>query len=97
MTTLSREQAGSLVRGLMRGLPRAALGTLEAEGGAPYVSLVMVALDHDASPLLLLSDLADHTRNLKADPRASLLFDGTAGQAVPLAASAPPSRVGSSR
>jgi putative heme iron utilization protein len=86
MTTLSREQAGSLVRGLMRGLPRAALGTLEAESGAPYVSLVMVALDHDASPLLLLSDLADHTRNLKADARASLLFDGTEGRAVPLAA-----------
>jgi heme iron utilization protein len=86
MTTLSREQAGSLVRGLMRGLPRAALGTLEAVGGAPYVSLVMVALDHDASPLLLLSDLADHTRNLKADARASLLFDGTEGRAVPLAA-----------
>ena len=76
---------GTAVRQLMRRLPRVSLATLEAEGGAPYASLAMVALDHGASPLLLLSDLADHTRNLKADPRASLLFDGTADRAVPLA------------
>ncbi len=69
----------------MREEPRAALGTLEARGGAPYVSLVMAALDHAGRPLLLLSDLADHTRNLKADPRVSLLFDGTAGLESPLA------------
>lgn len=85
MSTDSRAEAGSLIRGLLRSQPRAALGTLEAEGGGPYVSLVMVATGHDASPLLLLSDLADHTRNLKADPRASLLVDGTQGRAVPLA------------
>ena len=45
----------------------------------------MVALDHDATPLLLLSDLADHTRNLKTDPRVSLLFDGTGEETTPLA------------
>ena len=33
----------------------------------------------------ILSDLADHTRNLKADPRVSLLFDGTLESAMPLA------------
>jgi putative heme iron utilization protein len=31
-----------------------------------------------------LSDLAVHTRNLRADPRASLLFDGTGSAAEPL-------------
>ncbi len=76
---------GTAVRRLMRRLTRVSLATLEAEGSAPYASLAMVALDHDASPLLLLSDLADHTKNLRADPRASLLFDGTADRAVPLA------------
>lgn len=76
---------GTEVRHLLRSVPRGALGTVEVAGGGPYVSLVMVAVDHDASPLLLLSDLADHTRNLKADPRASLLFDGTLDRAVPLA------------
>ncbi len=45
----------------------------------------MVALDHDAAPLLYLSDLADHTKNLKGDARVSLLFDGTLDSAVPLA------------
>jgi hypothetical protein len=34
---------------------------------------------------MFLSDLAQHTRNLAADPRASLLVDGTAGYDVPLA------------
>ena len=53
-------------------------------GARPYVSLVLGAEDHDASPVLLLSDLADHSRNLKADARAALLFDGTAGRDDPL-------------
>lgn len=54
------------------------------KGGWPYPSLVLVAFDHDGSPLLLLSTLADHTRNLLADGRVGLLFDGTGGLAQPL-------------
>ena len=53
----------------------------EQPGGAPYPSLVLAALDFDASPILLLSDLADHTKNLRIDPRVGLLFDGTARHA----------------
>lgn len=45
--------------------------------GRPYVSLVATACEFDASPLLLLSDLAQHTKNLLADPRVSLLFEDT--------------------
>lgn len=75
-------------RVVMRAVDRAALATLARpdtpEAAAPYASLVLVALDHDASPLLLVSQLADHTRNLQADGRVSLLFDGTAGLAEPL-------------
>lgn len=71
-------------RHLMRSQSRAALGTLQEGSGAPYVSLVMVAVDHDASPLLLLSDLAQHSRNLAGEDRVSMLFDGTAGLAVAL-------------
>lgn len=63
----------------MRGCERAALAT--SYRGAPYVSLVLVTADFDASPLLLLSDLAQHSRNIAFDPRASLLFDGTEGHA----------------
>lgn len=52
--------------------------------GAPYASLVLIAADLDASPLLLLSNLAQHSRNIAFDPRISLLFDGTAGYRDPL-------------
>lgn len=81
------ESPGRRVRDLVRATPRAGLATLLAGGSSPwpYVSLVLVALDHDASPLLLLSDLADHTKNLRGDPRAALLFDGTGGWHDPLA------------
>ncbi len=75
-------------RQVMRTVDRAYLGTLvrpDAPGaGQPYTSLVLVALAHDASPLLLISALADHTKNLLATPAVSLLFDGTAGLDEPL-------------
>jgi heme iron utilization protein len=70
-------------RRLMRRSARATLAT--SLRGAPYASLVLVAADLDASPLLLLSDLARHSRNLAFDPRLSLLLDGTVGSADPLA------------
>jgi len=62
-------------RKVMRATDRAALAT--SQGGWPFASLVLVALDHDASPLLLISDLSEHAKNIKAEPRVSLLFDGT--------------------
>jgi hypothetical protein len=73
---------GVTARRLVRGCDRAALGT--SLDGRPYVSLVMAACDLDASPLLLLSDLAQHTKNLLADPSVSLLFDGTGAYPDPL-------------
>jgi len=85
---------GAVVRGLMRVADRATLATTLATtlgsdeaghgGGSPYASLVLLAVDHDASPLLLVSTLAEHTRNLLADPRAAILVDGTAGLDEPL-------------
>lgn len=52
-------------------------------GGHPFGSAVRYALDGNARPLLLVSRLAEHTRNLEADPRASLLVTdpGTHAQA----------------
>lgn len=73
----------ALGRWLMRRCEQATLAT--SLMGAPYASLVLVAADLDASPLLLLSDLARHSRNLAFEPRLSLLFDGTAGHAERLA------------
>ena len=65
-------------RRLLRAQASAALGTLTAEG-APYASLVMMAADLDASPILLISGLAEHTKNILRDDRVSLLVDGTQG------------------
>lgn len=74
------------VRDLVRGLDRAALATLlPGENGTwPYASLVLVAMDHDLSPILLMSDLAEHCKAIRADNRVSLLFDGTGGLEQPL-------------
>ncbi len=66
----------------MRAVDRAALAT--SQEGWPFASLVLVALDHDASPLLLISDLSEHAKNIKAERRVSLLFDGTPGLDDPL-------------
>ncbi len=87
---------GDEVRALMRRATTASLATALAPQAAivgdagdsgtawPFVSLVLSCLDHSGCPLLLLSDLAEHTQNLKADSRAALLFDGTTGRCDPL-------------
>lgn len=73
----------AVARRLLRVCRHGALSTLMPQDGAPYGSLVAVASDFDGAPLLLISRLAVHTRNLLADPRVSLLL-GTAGAADPL-------------
>ena len=85
------EDMSRAVRALLRGLDRAALATAlpaspEGQDGAfwPYASLVLVAVDHDLSPILLLSDLAEHSKAIAAESRVSLLFDGTGGLDQPL-------------
>jgi heme iron utilization protein len=52
-----------------------ALATLIPGTGDPYCSLVNVATEADGSPLLLISRLAVHTKNVLADPRVSLMID----------------------
>lgn len=75
-------EGGHAIRAVLRRQDRAALGTLLE--GAPYVSLVLIAFDQSCRPLLLLSALAEHTRNLRADARASLLIDDTQAMPSPL-------------
>ncbi len=80
--------SGKAARRLVRQATSASLATAGRAGslaeGFPYASLVLVAADYDGAPLLLISGLAEHTRNVAADARVSLLFDGTAGLADPL-------------
>lgn len=60
---------------LLRQARSGALATLMTGSGDPYCSLVNVATAADGSPLLLLSRLAVHTRNILADARVSLMLD----------------------
>jgi heme iron utilization protein len=80
--TWSNSNPAVLGRLLARRRTRATLAT--SLNGAPYASLVLVTVDHDATPLLLLSDLAQHSRNIAFDPRVSLLLDATEGHPDPL-------------
>src|ERR1700742_4993050 len=68
-------EPAKVVRSLLRRSRQGALATLMAANGDPYCSLVNVASHSDGSPLLLISRLAIHTRNLLADARVSLMLD----------------------
>lgn len=72
-----------LSRILLRSIRSGALATLDPEG-TPFASLVTIATDQDGTPLMLLSRLSAHTRNLLADSRCSLLFS-QGGKGDPLA------------
>jgi hypothetical protein len=63
------------VKSLLRRSRQGALATLMTGSGDPYCSLVNVASQPDGSPILLISRLALHTRNLLADSRVSLMLD----------------------
>ena len=71
-------------RTLASRIPVGTLCTLAIEpDGYPYGSFVTVAFE-DGNPVFLISALAEHTKNLERDPRASLLV-AESGSADPLA------------
>jgi putative heme iron utilization protein len=95
ITPLGRELGGSppasfapvaTARRVLRTARTAALATLDPRSGYPLATLVNVAADADGSPLMLLSRLALHTRNIAADARVSLLL-AQLGRGDPMAAS----------
>jgi heme iron utilization protein len=66
--TLAETARSLLTRG-----ERAVLGSL-SDDGFPFSSLVEIAPLPDGDALVLMSDLAQHAKNIKRDPRASLLL-----------------------
>jgi heme iron utilization protein len=64
-----------LARSLLRRSRQGALATLMAGSGDPYCSLVNLASHPDGSPILLISRLALHTKNILGDARVSLMLD----------------------
>jgi putative heme iron utilization protein len=72
MTT--RSERAEAVRKLLREARHGLLSTNGLEpAGIPYGSLVPVASTEEGLPVVLVSHLAQHTKNLVADGRASLL------------------------
>jgi putative heme iron utilization protein len=61
---------------LLRNAKAASLAT--ADAGVPFAALVTVAFLPDLSPVLLLSTLSTHTRQLMASPACALLVVGPA-------------------
>jgi putative heme iron utilization protein len=72
-------------RTLLAATNNGALATLAADGD-PWASMIAYGLFADGSPVLCVSRLAEHGRNLERDPRASLLVTQVEPAADPLAA-----------
>ena len=71
-------------------LSLASLATLSTQSrkhpGFPFGSLMPFALDLQGRPLLLISNMAMHTQNLRAEPRASLFVTNAGNEDDPLGA-----------
>jgi len=77
------DEARALARRLIAGARFAALGVLTPEG-APQVTRIAFGTAPDGGGLTLVSDLAAHTKALRADPRASLLLGEPGPRGDPL-------------
>lgn len=76
-------QAGREARQLMLRENRGVLSTHSVEmPGYPFGSVVPYCLDRKGMPVVLISTIAQHTRNLLADPKISLLVSERAAPDV---------------
>jgi len=84
--SLERNRPGHAVRQLLRAERQAVLSTVSARRqGWPFASLAPYALSSEGEPILLLSTLAQHTKNIALDPRSCLFVQDGAGAADPQA------------
>lgn len=83
MSTAAEPSFAERARTLVHMQRVGALATVLRDDGAPFGSLAPYGIDDAGQPILLLSRLAVHTRNLAAETRASLLVAATgAGEAL---------------
>ncbi len=67
-------EQGHEARRFTRGQTSGVLSTLSKRlDGFPFGSVSPFILDHAGRPVILISDLAEHTKNIEADPRVSLI------------------------
>ncbi len=70
----SRQDTARAARQLLRAHRYGALCTLSKKfDGHPFGSITPYLVDHDGSLLILISKLAEHTKNIENDPRVSLI------------------------
>lgn len=61
-------------RQFLRSTHRGILSTHSAKfDGYPFGSVAPFVLDHDCQPVILISDIAEHTKNIATNPKVSLL------------------------
>ena len=77
-------EARAMARQLVSASRYGSLAVILPEGGHPFASRTAVANDTDRTPVILVSDLSEHTTGLTHDPRVSLLL-GEPGKGDPLA------------
>ncbi len=71
-------------RQIIRSAIKVSLATNDRKKPWPFLSLTSVATLMDGSPVVLLSSIAHHTRNIAVNPHVALLFDGTPAKGNPL-------------
>lgn len=87
MTQAAEPPFAERARALVRAARTGALSTLSRRRpGHPFGSVAPYAPDERGRPVFLISGLALHTKNLEADPRASLLVTPPGPVEDPLAA-----------
>jgi putative heme iron utilization protein len=73
---LPRPSHAECARSLAATYSRGTLSTLN-DDGYPFGSVVLYVLDDRGQPVMLLSELAEHTKNIRRDGRASVLVSST--------------------
>lgn len=69
-----KAEAGAEARALLLASSQGVLSTHSREmPGYPFGSVAPFCLDRNGRPVVLISELAQHTKNLRADPRCSLI------------------------
>lgn len=67
-------ETGEEARRFTRGQQNGVLSTISQRlDGHPFGSVAPFILDHNGRPVILISDIAEHTKNIVADPRVSLI------------------------
>ena len=70
----NKEKSGKAARSLMMSEYQGILSTISVEAqGYPFGSVTPYCFDSQGRPVILISRIAQHTKNILADPKVSLI------------------------